>query len=72
MDGRVYQPWQEAIEREVVLPVYNVEALGYRLVPDAFSFPAEKQFEHVARQHWTDRWCDHARTQERSAARSKS
>ena len=31
MNGRVYQPWQEAVEREVVLPVYNVEALGYRL-----------------------------------------
>lgn len=44
---RVYQPWQEAVEREVVLPVYNVEALGYRLVPDAFSFPAEKQFEYL-------------------------
>ena len=45
--NRVYQPWQEAVEREVVLPVYNVEALGYRLVPDAFSFPAEKQFEYL-------------------------
>ena len=45
--NRVYQPWREAVEREVVLPVYNVEALGYRLVPDAFSFPAEKQFEYL-------------------------
>ena len=45
--GRVHQPWQEAIEREVVLPVYNVEALGYKLVPDAFSFPAEIQFEFL-------------------------
>jgi hydrogenase maturation protease len=45
--GRVYQPWQEAIEREVTLPVYNVEALGYHLVPDAFTFPAEKLFEYV-------------------------
>jgi hypothetical protein len=44
-NDRVYQPWQEAIEREVILPVCNVEALGYRLVPDAFLFPAEKQFE---------------------------
>ena len=47
LEGRVYQPWQEAVEREVILPVYNVEALAYRLVPDAFSFPAEKQFEHL-------------------------
>jgi hypothetical protein len=45
--NRVYQPWQEAVEREVVLPVYNVEALGYRLMPDAFTFPAEKQFEYL-------------------------
>jgi hypothetical protein len=47
VNGRVYQPWQEAIEREVSLPVYNVEALGYRMVPDAFSFPAETRFEHL-------------------------
>ena len=47
LDGRVYQPWQEAVEREVILPVYNVEALAYRLVPDAFDFRAEKQFEYL-------------------------
>jgi hypothetical protein len=47
LNGRVYLPWQEAIEREVSLPVYNVEGLGYGLLPDAFSFPAEKQFEYL-------------------------
>jgi hypothetical protein len=47
VNDRVYQPWQEAVEREVILPVYNVEALGYSLVPDAFIFPAEKQFEYL-------------------------
>jgi hypothetical protein len=45
LNDRVYQPWHEAVEREVILPVYNVDALGYRLVPDAFVFSAEKQFE---------------------------
>jgi len=45
LNGRVYLPWQEAVEREVVLPVYNVETLGYSPAPDSFSFPAEKQFE---------------------------
>src|SRR5689334_24680157 len=25
IDGRVYQPWQEALEREVVSPVHNLE-----------------------------------------------
>ena len=47
LNGRVYLPWQEAIEREVSLPLYNVEALGYGLLLDAFSFPAEKQFEYL-------------------------
>ncbi|MGH9504397.1 MAG: hypothetical protein ACRD20_16220 [Terriglobales bacterium] len=47
VDDRVYRPWQEAIEREVTLPVYNVEALGYTLMSEAFSFPAEKKFELV-------------------------
>lgn len=47
VNDRVYQPWQEAVEREVILPVYNVEALGYRLVPDAFMFPAESLNEYL-------------------------
>ncbi|HYM06759.1 MAG TPA: hypothetical protein VEU11_09380 [Terriglobales bacterium] len=47
VNGRIYQPWQEVVEREVTLPVYNLGALGYRLVPDAFIFPAEKQFEYL-------------------------
>ena len=47
VDDRVYRPWQEAIEREVCLPLYKVAALGYRLVPDAFGFRPEKHFEHV-------------------------
>ncbi len=47
VNGRVYQPWQEAVEREVILPVYNVEALGYGLLPDAFVFSAEKEFEYL-------------------------
>jgi hypothetical protein len=47
VEDRVYQPWQEAIEREVILPLYNVEALGYRLVPDAFTFKADKQLEQL-------------------------
>jgi hypothetical protein len=47
IDGRVHQSWQEAVEREVILPVCNVEALGYRMVPDVFDFPAEQQFEYL-------------------------
>ena len=52
VDGRVYQPWQEAVEREVILPVYNVEALGYRLVPDAFEFPGGEAIRISARRPW--------------------
>lgn len=47
VDDRVYQPWQEAIEREVIISAFNVEALGYRLVPDAFSYCAERQLESI-------------------------
>jgi hydrogenase maturation protease len=47
VNGRVYQPWQEATEREVSLPVYNVEALGYSRASDAFSFPADTEFEYL-------------------------
>jgi hypothetical protein len=47
VNGRVYQPWQEAVEREVILPPCNVEAMGYRLLPTAFNFFAEKQFEQL-------------------------
>lgn len=47
VDGRVYQPWQEAVEREVVLPAYKMETLDYRVVPDAFSFAAERQLEYL-------------------------
>jgi hypothetical protein len=48
VNGRVYQPWQEAIERELCLPVYNVEALCHRPVQDAFSFSAERKFEFLS------------------------
>jgi len=47
VNDRVYQPWQEAIEREVSLPVYNVEALSHGAVGKVFGFPAEKQFEYL-------------------------
>jgi hypothetical protein len=47
VNGRIYQPWQEAIERELSLPVYNLEALCQRPVHDAFCFREEKQFEYL-------------------------
>jgi hypothetical protein len=44
---RIYQTWQEAVEREVILSGYSVETHGHRLIPDVFHFPAEKQVEYV-------------------------
>jgi hypothetical protein len=47
LNGRVYQPWQEAIERELCLPAYHLEALSDKPRHEAFSFSAEKQFEYL-------------------------
>jgi hypothetical protein len=47
VDDRVYQPWQEAVEREVIVPVCNVEALGDSPITQTFAFPAEEQFEYL-------------------------
>ena len=47
VNDRVYQPWEEAVEREVIVPVCNVEALGRSPITQAFSFAAEKQVESL-------------------------
>jgi hypothetical protein len=47
VNGRIYRPWQEAEEREIIVPVCNVEALGRSPITQAFSFAAEKQFESL-------------------------
>jgi hypothetical protein len=45
--GRVYLPWQEAVEREVGLPVYSLEGLCGCPEHSAFSFSPDTQFEHL-------------------------
>lgn len=45
VDGRAYQPWQEAAEREIVLPVQCLEPLS---LIHSFYFPPEKQ-SHLLR-----------------------
>jgi hydrogenase maturation protease len=45
VDGRVYQAWQEAVEREVIVPVCNVEALVNHPIVHSFTFPADEQLE---------------------------
>jgi hypothetical protein len=47
VNGRVYQPWQEAVEREVALPICNIEALIHAPLPESFTFPASEKFEHL-------------------------
>jgi len=45
VDGRVYQAWQDAAERGVIVPACSVEALTRGAVAHSFTFPAEKQVE---------------------------
>ncbi len=45
VNGRVYQAWQEALEREVIVPVCNVEALATNPIVHNFRFPAQKEVE---------------------------
>jgi hypothetical protein len=45
VNGRRYRPWQEAIEREVIVPVWNLAALSHNPIRHEFSFPAEQHIE---------------------------
>ena len=45
VDGRIYQPWQEAVEREVALPACRPNALTQESLSLNFMFPAAKNVE---------------------------
>jgi len=45
--GRVHQPWQEALEREVMLPPCRIETLAGTRLSQPFAFSADKQFEYL-------------------------
>jgi len=45
--GRIYQPWQEAVEREVILPLCHVEALAQAPLLQPFCHSAEEQSEYL-------------------------
>ncbi|MGC2248979.1 MAG: hypothetical protein WA609_20415 [Terriglobales bacterium] len=47
VNGRLYQPWQEAVEREVILPVFNLDALVQAPLSQSFVFPAGREFEYL-------------------------
>jgi hypothetical protein len=43
--GRVYQPWQEAVEREVILPALRIGMILDAPLVHSFSYPADQQLE---------------------------
>jgi len=43
--GRIYQPWQEAVQREVIVPACTIEALAQAPLSQPFAFSADKQLE---------------------------
>jgi hypothetical protein len=45
VDGKVFAPWQEAVEREVAAPACNLEALTTTPVEWKFAFPAREELE---------------------------
>jgi len=48
VNGRIFQPWQEAVEREVCLPICSMETLSSQPLLHSFIFPEEKQYEPIA------------------------
>lgn len=47
VNGQIFQPWQEAVEREVCLPTCNVDSLSHEPFSRLFTFPAEHQCEAI-------------------------
>lgn len=47
VEGEIFQPWQEAVEREVSLPLLTIGTLGPEPFVQRFTFSAEEQFEPV-------------------------
>ena len=45
VNGRLYQAWQEAVEREIILPLCNVDALCHAPVRQSFEFLPDQEFE---------------------------
>jgi hypothetical protein len=50
VQGRVYQTWQEAAEREVTLPACSLAEIAALRVSREFSFPAASEFEPLREQ----------------------
>jgi hypothetical protein len=48
VDGKIYQSWQEAVEREVRAPGVGIERLQKEILTFPFSFPASVDIEPIA------------------------
>ncbi|MGA8271068.1 MAG: hypothetical protein WB919_05865 [Candidatus Sulfotelmatobacter sp.] len=47
VDGRVYQPFQEAVEREVIVPTRSFEDVIHTPLSQSFGFPEIKELEYL-------------------------
>jgi hypothetical protein len=47
VDGKILQPWQEAVEREISLPVRHLENLAREPLLELFNLPADREVEPV-------------------------
>jgi hypothetical protein len=47
VDGRIFDPWQEAMEREILLPLVFGETLNSEPTLHTFTFPAGKELEPI-------------------------
>jgi len=47
VEGRIFRPWQEAVEREVSLPPCSFETLSNEPRHSSFAFAAEKRWEAI-------------------------
>src|SRR5215472_6662829 len=45
VNGKVFHPWQEAVEREISLPIRSLVRLSQEPLAEAFVLPAEKNSE---------------------------
>jgi hydrogenase maturation protease len=47
VNGRLYRPWQEAVEREVILPQFTLDGLIQSPLSQSFTYPAGRELEYL-------------------------
>jgi hypothetical protein len=51
VDGKLFQTWQEAVERDVLVPGIELDGIQGRPLKQAFSFPSDRQVEVIKDQN---------------------